>query len=313
MKKTAVTVRKSASLKGHAGSVYALAPFQPDAGLFFSAGTDGKIVLWDLKDISTAKIIAQVHGAVYALEYCPGLQALVIGQNNEGIHILRANENGGWTPSSLKLPPYPIFDLKQKGESLFVALGNGEVLEIDLAKLQIKQRLKYSTHYARCLAFCEDGGLAVGYSDHFVRLFTPDGQISTECEAHEKSVFGLAFDPQSRLLISSGMDARIKFWSSNNNGLLLEESIVAHMYTVNHVAFSPDGHYFATCSKDKSIKIWDTAERKLLKVIDKARHDGHSASVNKLQWLPYNNVLVSAGDDRQIAVWDLGFSAAPTV
>jgi WD40 repeat protein len=58
---------------------------------------------------------------------------------------------------------------------------------------------------------------------------------------------------------------------------------------------------------DKSIKVWDTAQLKLLKVIDRARHTGHGTSVNKLLWMPFHNYLASASDDRSISIWDIEF------
>ena len=48
---------------------------------------------------------------------------------------------------------------------------------------------------------------------------------------------------------------------------------------------------------------------KLLKVIDKARHAGHGTSVNKLLWTGHEELLISAGDDRAISVWDLEFNS----
>jgi WD40 repeat protein len=56
---------------------------------------------------------------------------------------------------------------------------------------------------------------------------------------------------------------------------------------------------------DKTLKIWDASEFKLLKVIDFARHGGHKNSVNKLYWSDYQDLLVSASDDKKISVWKL--------
>jgi WD40 repeat protein len=42
-------------------------------------------------------------------------------------------------------------------------------------------------------------------------------------------------------------------------------------------------------------------------LIDKARHAGHSASVNRLLWSSFNNQLISASDDRTISIWDVTF------
>ena len=107
--------------------------------------------------------------------------------------------------------------------------------------------------------------------------------------------------------MSTSRDATLKIWNVEEN-YTLQESIVAHMYTINHLAYSPNGKYFATCSKDKSIKIWDAQSFRLLKVIDKARHAGHGTSVNKLYWSSYKNQLISCSDDRTISTWDIEFN-----
>jgi len=58
---------------------------------------------------------------------------------------------------------------------------------------------------------------------------------------------------------------------------------------------------------DKSIKVWDAETFQLLKVIDKARHAGHGTSINKVLWTNFNNLLLSASDDRSISTWDIKF------
>jgi len=88
----------------------------------------------------------------------------------------------------------------------------------------------------------------------------------------------------------------------------LKESVVAHMYAINHIEFSPSGQHFVTCSMDKSIKVWSSDDFKLLKVIDKARYASHGTSVNKLYWSEYEHQLVSCSDDRTISIWDINFN-----
>ncbi len=45
----------------------------------------------------------------------------------------------------------------------------------------------------------------------------------------------------------------------------------------------------------------DSAESKLLKVVDTIRNGGHINSVNRLLWLP--GCLVSCSDDRTVMLW----------
>jgi WD40 repeat protein len=77
------------------------------------------------------------------------------------------------------------------------------------------------------------------------------------------------------------------------------------MYAINYLSFNEDGNLLVTCSMDKSIKIWDAAERKLLKVIDKARNAGHGTSINKVVWSTYNGNVISVSDDRTISIWQI--------
>jgi len=55
---------------------------------------------------------------------------------------------------------------------------------------------------------------------------------------------------------------------------------------------------------DKLLKLWDIEKDfKLIKVIDKNRNDSHSASINHILWLEYNDSIISCGDDKKIIQW----------
>jgi WD40 repeat protein len=187
-----------------------------------------------------------------------------------------------------------------------VASGDGMITCVELEKLSIVQKKRQSEKNARTIAIHEGRGeIAVGYSDHFIRIFDIDTlTLKQEWSAHSNSVFTVRYSPDGKFLFSGSRDARLKVWDVQAGYLLVTE-IVAHMYAINHIEFSPNGKHFVTCSMDKSIKVWDLEELKLLKVIDKARHAGHGTSVNKLLW--NSNLLLSASDDRSISAWDIEF------
>jgi WD40 repeat protein len=168
---------------------------------------------------------------------------------------------------------------------LFVASGDGMVSLVDSDSLIIKKRTMASEKNARTIAVNEKRGeIAVGYSDHFIRVFDIEGlELKEEWKAHENSVFTLRYTPDQNFLMSGSRDARLKVWDAQKKYVKSAE-VVAHMYAINHLDFSPDGKHFVTCSMDKSIKVWDLAELRLLKVIDRSRHAGHGTSVNKLLW-----------------------------
>ncbi len=293
-------VEKLHSFTGHKDCVYTIEPCGT-LPFFFSAAGDGLVVKWDLLNPDNGELIANVPNSIYALHFLFEQNLLVAGQNYEGIHLL------DWQSKkeikSLKLSAAAIFDIKSHNELLFVAGGDGLITVVHLPSWTVVATINASTKSARTLAVNPTvNELAVGYSDHSIRIFDLQTfALKQEWNAHKNSVFTLAYTNGYKTLLSGSRDAHIKAWSVEDN-YQLKEDVAAHLYAINNIALSPEGKHFATGSMDKSVKIWDTHEMKLLKVVDKARHAGHGTSVNKILWLN-NDELLSAGDDRVISRW----------
>lgn len=300
-----VQVQKITTLTGHRDSVYTLCRGESNQLIFSSAG-DGMVVLWDLQNPEEGELIAKLPNSVYALQFVPQSSLLVAGQNYEGVHLLDWKSKKEM--ASLKLTHAAIFDIQVFGNDLFVATGEGSVVVVDLVSWSIKNRIVASERNARTIAIHpKRGELAVGYSDHHIRVFDLDGYaLKQEWRAHDNSVFTLQYSPDYSRLLSGSRDARLKAWSVADS-YPLEKEVVAHLYALNHLIFSPNGKHFVTCSMDKSVKVWESDTMELLKVIDKSRHAGHGTSVNKLLWTSFNNQLISASDDRTLSVWELIF------
>jgi len=298
---SSIQIKKLQTLTGHKDCLYTLCRY--DGKRFFSAGGEGMVVLWDLTNPDMGQMIVKVPASIYALSYEPSKSLLVVGQNFSGIHLVDVESKK--EIASRALTDKAIFDIQTTDKAIYVSTGGGELFMLDW-ELNMLHSTKLSAESARTIAVNEERSeLAVGYSDHFIRIFNADNlALISEFKAHDNSVFTLQYHPGLPLLLSAGRDAKIKFWDLDNAHKLVEE-IVGHMYTINHIDFAPSGEYFVTCSMDKSIKVWDANQFKLLKVIDKARHAGHATSVNKLLWMDYQEWLVSCSDDRTISVWDI--------
>lgn len=308
MKSKSIQVNKLSTFRGHKDAIYTLSD-TPEPSTFFSGAGDGMVVCWDLESAENGKVIAKVASSIYATYYEPERNNLIIGENNEGIHIISLDTKAEL--GAVKITEAPIFDIKVYQDNIFIASGEGVVTALSYQNLTIQKQWKDSLQSARCIAVNPIAKeMAVGYSDNHIRVYNlKTYKCKYEIEAHSNSVFTLAYSPDYRWLLSGSRDAHLKVWDVSNH-YELHESIVAHMYCINHIAFSPDGKHFATCSMDKSIKIWDSEQFKLLKVIDKARHAGHATSVNRLLWSKYTSEsqkypLISASDDRSISVWQV--------
>jgi WD40 repeat protein len=303
LNKSNLLITKIDSFAGHRGAIYALHQGMEDH-LFFSAGSDGWLVQWNLQKPDLGKVVAQVEGTVFAMFLDKESEIVWVGQNNQGIHGISLNDQN--RVFSLKMVGLSIFDMVQFQGHIWVAHNNGLISVFDLATRTTVKHLKGSNKNARKLLVLNDDVIAVAYSDGFIRLFNGKFELIDFWLAHENSVFSLAFHQETSELISVGRDAKIKKWKINQSNFKQNSlEVVGHIYTINEVVLNPTGELFATASRDKTIKIWQRADLKLLKVIDAKRHGGHINSVNKLIWTNFHNQLVSASDDKNIAVWTI--------
>ncbi len=294
-------VQKIGTYTGHRDCVYALEKAASPT-TFFSASGDGMIVRWDFDHQDQGEMISKVENSVYALTYDEERNQLIIGHNFKGIHVVDLTSKKELR--NIQFTEHAIFDLCFAADCLLVASGDGSVYVFDRTDFHLKGTWKYSDKNARCIAVHpSQKQVAVGYSDHFIRVFDLKTGLIKEWPAHQNSVFALRYSPDGTELLSGSRDAHLKIWDTKD--LSLKKSIVAHMYAIHHIAYSPDGRHYATASMDKSIKLWEAGTHRLLKVIDKSRHAGHGTSVNKLLWTSHQDWLISASDDRSISIWEL--------
>ncbi len=298
-----VNVKRLHNLKGHHSGIYALAATGQE-GQFFSAGGDGMAILWDVNHPDEGQLVARFPNPVYTLHYYQPENLLAVGHNFEGIHIIDCQNKrlGG----SIAFTRAEVFDIQSHGEMLYAGSGDGTLTAISLPSRSIVKQIRLSDRSLRCLSINSRlGELAAGYSDRHIRIFDLETlQLKYELPAHHLSVFTVRYTPSQAYLLSAGRDARLKAWEVNSKYTCAGE-VVAHMYAINYVEFSPDKKHFVTCSLDKTIKVWELPTLTLLKVIDRARHEGHGNSVNRLLWLNNPNCLISASDDRTLSVWKI--------
>ncbi len=294
-------VEKIDTFSGHRDCVYTLEGAL-ESNQFFSAGGDGLVVRWDLTKPDAGELFAQIPASIYALCFDKSKNQLWVGQNFDGIHLIDIETQQ--EIKSIKITSSSIFDIKIHENNAFIGLSDGTIVVMDVENFVVRKHIKASDKSVRNIAInpisCE---FAVAYSDFSVKVFDlQDFSLKLVVNQHINSVFTVCYSPDYQYLITAGRDAHLKILDVKNQYNLVQD-IAAHLFAINDIKFSPNGKYFATCSMDKSIKIWDAEQFKLLKVIDKARHAGHGTSINKLWWSEYENLLVSASDDKRVSVW----------
>ncbi|MDQ1086213.1 WD40 repeat domain-containing protein [Siphonobacter sp. SORGH_AS_1065] len=297
----ALQIEKIDTFAGHRDAIYALSPAK-EPQQFYSSGSDGLVIRWDLTKPDLGELIARIPASVYALAYDESTDLLWVGQNFDGIH--RINPITLQQQDSIQLTSSQIFDIKLFEDLALVAQGDGTVTVLDRASFQIRKHLKASEASARSLDVNPHSReFAVGYSDCTIKIFDLDTlTLKFIIAAHTHSVFSVRYSPNGRFLVSGGRDAHLKSWKVGDP-YQIQQDVVAHMFAINHITFSPDYQKIITASMDKTLKIWDAQTLRLLKVLDWARFAGHRTSINKVLWLPLESGLISVSDDRLISIW----------
>lgn len=161
---------------------------------------------------------------------------------------------------------------------------------------------------------------------------------------HSGPVYGLAFIPDTKLLVSCSEDTTMRVWDyatgvnralyrghsypiwsvdSDRLGLNiatgsmdrtaklwhLEYTFPLRMYAghekdVDVVRFHPNCNYLATAGADKTVRLWSHADAKMVRVFS-----GHRGGIFSLAFSPDGKVLASGGEDRRIRLWDLATSS----
>jgi WD40 repeat protein len=295
---------KLAQFSGHRDCVYALCQ-GPEPHQFFSSGSDGLVVLWDVHHPDQGQVLARLPSAVYALAWHPEKKWLVAASNRDGFHIL--DLSGKKEVQRVAFPGIVWYRIHIQG-SLLTATGSGGTwMQWDLDEAHPRQHQLGNLEW-RALAFDSDQNRwAIGGKEGQIWMVgSGEGLPYRLPEIHQQTVFGLGFLPGYTRLISCGKDARLVLWEENGTALWEPvHQVPAHLFGIHDLKIHPEKPLLATGSMDKTIKIWDAETLKLLRVLDKTRHAGHGHSINQLLWLEKPELLLSCSDDRTISAWDI--------
>lgn len=308
-----MTIKKKAHLTGHNAGVFALT-YGAQEGHFFSGAGDGFMVDWNIQQPDLGHLMAQVPSSIFALCYIPDKKCLVAGNRDGGLHFIdtETRQNIGNIAHHKK----GVFDIHYLAEQVVTLGGDGLLTCWSLSPLRRVESVHLSAKSLRHLAVSPCGTeWIVAASDGFLYgLDAVSWAVKWQQKAHDPAAFAVAYVADGRYVVSGGRDAQLKLWRRVPKGLENCQTLPAHWYTINTIAVHPiQNTIFATGSRDKTIKIWSILPSKtdptegevvLLKVLDTIRDGCHVNSVNRLLWLPDGQTLVSASDDRSIALWD---------
>ncbi|OCF32358.1 guanine nucleotide-binding protein subunit beta-like protein [Kwoniella heveanensis CBS 569] len=118
---------------------------------------------------------------------------------------------------------------------------------------------------------------------------------------HNHFVSDVVISSDGQFALSSSWDHTLRLWDLNTG--LTARKFVGHSSDVLSVSFSADNRQIVSASRDRTIKLWNTLGECKFNITE----DGHSEWVSCVRFSPNpaNPVIVSAGWDKVVKVWEL--------
>jgi WD40 repeat protein len=286
---------------GHTGPVHALAFSPSENGILASAGSDGKVSLWEVRSQKLIATLEKHEKAILAIAFSPDGALIATGGEDNLVKLWNVSarrldqtlEGGHGEPvNSVKFSP--------DGKLLATASDDDTVKLWDIqTRKELTPPLKGHLAGVRSVAFSPDGlSVATASKDSTVKVWDlcARKELMT-LEGHESNVSSVIFLSDSKLATASS-DLSVRLWNIKERQYR-KTIFGAHQGAVREVAFSPDDKFLASGSDDNTVKIWDADTWQLVNKLE-----GHTGSVTSVYFSFDGKLLASASQDNTVRLWD---------
>lgn len=244
---------------GHTDAVRSLV-FAPDNKTFYSAGSDGRILKWDIEK-KTHTLIAENPMVNRVIDISDDGIWLACGTDGNGVQLYRT---GALTaePRILSGEDNRIrtLDFLPDNKRMFSAGTEGV---ISMWNLESGRSSVFATPGSTVdiLVVSRDGKyLAAGTRDGRIIIYEVDNRQASYVlhESSGNSVLALDFGEENKILASGDLQGNVLVWDFMSRSMM--NNLRGHRARITELKFSPDGGILASASNDGSVRMWETAD-----------------------------------------------------
>ncbi|MCA9666474.1 MAG: hypothetical protein KC503_12825, partial [Myxococcales bacterium] len=299
------------TLRGHHGSVRALAYDPRGAGTLASGGVGGQLLLWSSG--GRARRAASCDAAVYGVAFDPSGDRIVAGGADRQVRLLDPRR----VARERSLPPHQgavngvAFSIGRAAAQLASGGSDHTVRLWDARSGRQLRVLRGHEDRVSEVAYSPDGKLLASASwDRTVRLWdAASGAALRTLSAHSGAVRALVFHPTRALLATGARDGLLRLFRSDSG--VLVRALRGHVGPIAEVAFSPDGKLVASAGHDRTVRLWRVPADKPPAASRRAGDgalavlSGHSGRVFGLAFARDGKTIYSSSFDGSVRAWTL--------
>jgi len=273
---------------GHSDEIKSIA-FVPGKREFYTSGSDGKILKWNLDSKNQSlQIVYAGDEIINVLRVSPDAGWLACGSQNSEIKMIPLKENSigyelkGHTGAIRSL----IFSFD--GRYLYSASLDGKVLKWDLTA-KTYTNISENMLQITSIDLSSDNKYIAGVSnDGKVIVWNPqESKDNFRIESAGKTIKAIRFKPDENILAVGYTDGYFEIWDISARLKISE--IKAHTAAINDIRFNSKFSQIATAANDGTLKLWNSADFESLPV----SFNDNEGFVVTIEFSPDGLVIVS--------------------
>lgn len=292
--------------KGHiAGNAVRSVTFAKDGESLFSAGSDGKLLSWDMtNDRKTSKVLINNNFVNRVVDLSPEERWLAVGSDDDQI-LLYDLKNKGQEPKSLTGHSGTVFDLVfLKGDKGFISSSGDKVIrrnnfETNIEVARVASRVK-------ALALSPDGRYLAGGSESgsvYLWDLENDNEEKSLYIKDGEPVHAISFSKDGKIIAIGDQEGDIILWDMVEGKQI--RRLTGHSAKITDLEFSNDNTLLASTSFDGTARVWvmDLLNDLPLVLDDHGTGNGSKRWVWSAAFSPDGKTLMTGAGDGIIRYW----------